>query len=180
MNVWVPFGFSTAKVGMPLEESNHVILIIRLSRALTAPKRHVPAATSTNCCAISSATLVWASTVLAPKCGVHVTRGCFTIALDVGGSSQNTSKPAPAHFPESIALMRASSSMIPPRAQLMTRMPFLHLLKTSSLMRSEDTKHSLSGYIRRQMARRHVMSEGLTSHQMARRYVKWLDVKPDG
>lgn len=42
----------------------------------TAPKSFLPLARSTNCSAISTATLSWASEVLAPKWGVATTLGC--------------------------------------------------------------------------------------------------------
>ena len=62
------------------------LLLAICNRILTAPNRHFPWTISTNCCAISSATRVCASTVLAPRCGVEVTLGCWINSRFVGGS----------------------------------------------------------------------------------------------
>ena len=129
---------------------------------LTAPKSCLPCTMSTNCWAISSATRVCASVVEAPRWGVTVTLGWFNSAEFLGGSCQHcsntrvnanclhvkqipksnleylfytcrkTSSAAPPHLPLSNARSTASSSTTPPRATLMTRRPFLHLLNMSS------------------------------------------------
>lgn len=55
-----------------------------------------------NCSATSTATLVCASSVLAPRWGVTTTFGCamrFKVVGFFGGSSGNTSNPAPPHWP---------------------------------------------------------------------------------
>src|SRR5262245_49483228 len=76
------------------------------------------------CSAICNATFSCASVVAAPRCGVHTTLGWPNSGLSVAGSSVNTSKAAPATWPESSAARNASSSTSPPRAQLMMRTPF--------------------------------------------------------
>lgn len=48
----------------------------------------------------------------------------------------NTSRPAPPHCPDSRALRMAASSIMPPRATLITFTPFLHFPNTASFMRS--------------------------------------------
>ena len=52
-----------------------------------------------------------------------------------GGSCVKTSSAAPPHWPLCRALSNASSSMIPPRATLITLTPFLHLANTASFKR---------------------------------------------
>ena len=73
--------------GVRTEENEHLkpraalftclrtVWCVCLWKKLTAPKRLLPFIMSTNCSAISMATLDWASFVLAPKCGVLLTRG---------------------------------------------------------------------------------------------------------
>ncbi|TNN64410.1 hypothetical protein EYF80_025360 [Liparis tanakae] len=46
-------------------------------------------------------------------------------------ASTKTSSPAPPHCPDSNALSRAASSMIPPRAQFTTFTPFLHFANSN-------------------------------------------------
>src|SRR5262252_5586841 len=75
------------------------------------------------CSAICSATFSCASEVAAPRCGVHTTFGWPNSGLAVAGSSTNTSKAAPATWPESSAARSAASSTSPPRAQLTMRTP---------------------------------------------------------
>lgn len=58
-----------------------------------------------------------------------------SINLTKRKTSTKTSRPAPPHCPDSKALSRASSSMMPPLAQFTTFTPFLHLAKLSSLSR---------------------------------------------
>lgn len=48
------------------------------------------------------------------------------------GSSSKTSRPAAATFPLLSAAMSALSLMMPPRAQLKMRRPFLHFSKAAS------------------------------------------------
>ncbi len=67
--------------------------------------------------------LSWASAVEAPRCGVTTTLSSSNSGLEVVGSSANTSSDAPARWPASTALARASSSTIPPRAALTRRAP---------------------------------------------------------
>ena len=66
--------------------------------------------------------------VAAPRCGVHTTLGRPNSGLSVAGSSTNTSKAAPATWPDLSASRSAASSTSPPRAQLMMRTPFFIFL----------------------------------------------------
>ena len=73
---------------------------------------------------MATATLICASSVAAPRCGVQITSGRISNGWSAaGGSSTNTSSAAPATLPRSSASSSAASSMIPPRAQLTTRTP---------------------------------------------------------
>ena len=82
-----------------------------------------PFRTSIHCFETEAATFCCASTVLAPRCGVLITSFSFMIADSAGGSVSYTSSAAPATLPLFIASQSASSSIIPPRAQLMIRTP---------------------------------------------------------
>ena len=62
-------------------------------------------------------------------CGVATTRGKVASAQSVGGSFWNTSRPAPPTWPLCRAASSAGSSISSPRAVLMMRTPFLHLLE---------------------------------------------------
>jgi hypothetical protein len=64
---------------------------------------------------------------------VQTTLGRPNSGLSVAGSVSNTSKPAPATWPDLIASARAASSTRPPRAQLMMRTPGLVLASASAL-----------------------------------------------
>ena len=66
-------------------------------------------------------------------CGVATTRGNVASAQSVGGSFWNTSSPAPPTWPLCSAASSAASSISSPRAVLMMRTPFLHLLNRSAL-----------------------------------------------
>ena len=83
-----------------------------------------PLNTLTTCSATMTATLIWASLVDAPRCGVTMTFGCSSSGLPTGGSFSKTSSAAPATLPDLNASSNAASSMMPPRAQLMIRTPF--------------------------------------------------------
>ena len=89
---------------------------------------------------MSFATFSCASSVDAPRCGVHTRLGWASSAFSegslFGGSVEKTSNAAPAMWPDSRPLRRAASLMIPPLAQLMTRTPALHLAMVSSFNKS--------------------------------------------
>mmetsp|Transcript_24775 Transcript_24775/g.43291 ORF Transcript_24775/g.43291 Transcript_24775/m.43291 type:complete len:361 (+) Transcript_24775:2350-3432(+) len=89
------------------------------------------------CAAMSRATRTWASWVLAPRCGVAITRGWRTSGprCSGGGSAVNTSSAAPATCPLSSAASSASSLMMPPRATFTSRTPRLHVARLSALNR---------------------------------------------
>ena len=67
-----------------------------------------------------------ASLVLAPRCGVTTTESSANSGESVVGSVAKTSSAAPPRWPLSIALARASSSTMPPRAVLIEPRPLLH------------------------------------------------------
>ena len=73
--------------------------------------------------ATDTATLICASSVDAPRCGVMITLSRSINGLSNGGSFTNTSSAAPATLPLFTASARASSLIMPPRAQLMIRTP---------------------------------------------------------
>mmetsp|Transcript_25652 Transcript_25652/g.35259 ORF Transcript_25652/g.35259 Transcript_25652/m.35259 type:complete len:280 (-) Transcript_25652:198-1037(-) len=101
------------------------------------PTKSFWSSTSAIWLAMSRATFTCASSVLAPRCGVHTRLGCCSSArrFSLGGSLVNTSRAAPATCPDSSARSKASSSTIPPRAQLTMRTPFLHLERVLSFKR---------------------------------------------
>ena len=76
------------------------------------------------CSATCSATFSCASFVAAPRCGVQTTFSKAKSGLSVAGSTSNTSKAAPAKWPDCSASASATSSTKPPRAQLISRAPF--------------------------------------------------------
>jgi hypothetical protein len=87
--------------------------------------------------AMSLATFTCASSVLAPKWGVHETLGWAKsfLVLSPGGSFSYTSKAAPPTWPASRASSRSISWTIPPRAQLIMCTPFFICCKLSRLIR---------------------------------------------
>ena len=64
---------------------------------------------------------------------MQTTFGRLNNAFSLAGSFANTSKAAPATWPDFSASAKASSSTKPPRAQLMMRTPFLVLARFSRL-----------------------------------------------
>mmetsp|Transcript_26064 Transcript_26064/g.50614 ORF Transcript_26064/g.50614 Transcript_26064/m.50614 type:complete len:345 (-) Transcript_26064:228-1262(-) len=102
--------------------SSGICASVRLG-ALTTPTTGSSANALTIDCAISCATLACASSVEAPRCGVAMTFGCLISghSSSFGGSLSKTSSAAPATCPLSSACRSASSSMMPPRAQLTMR-----------------------------------------------------------
>ena len=85
--------------------------------------------------ATATATFVCASRVDAPRCGVATTLSSSKSGVLPGGSVSKTSRAAPATLPDLIASQSASSSTIPPRAQLITITPSF-ILSKASLLRS--------------------------------------------
>jgi len=71
----------------------------------------------TTCSATEIATLIWASSVDAPRCGVIITRSRSISGLSNGGSLTKTSIAAPPTMPSFTAFARASSLIIPPLAR---------------------------------------------------------------
>ena len=84
------------------------------------------------CSATWMATLTWASSVEAPRCGVEMKLGVPNSGDALAGSSTKTSSAAPPTWPESSAAFSATSSISPPRAQLMMRTPFFVLARFSA------------------------------------------------
>ena len=72
-----------------------------------------------------------ASLVEAPRCGVQMISSARTGDFLFAGSTANTSSPAPPTCPLAMASAKSSSTISPPRAQLMIRTPGLHLAKAS-------------------------------------------------
>ena len=72
----------------------------------------------TNTSASSIATFSCASRVDAPRCGLAIRFSCLNSGAGSGGSLPNTSSAAPASWPDVSASSTASSSTMPPRAQL--------------------------------------------------------------
>ena len=100
--------------------------------------------------------------VEAPRCGVQTTLGRPNKQLCVAGSSRNTSTAAPATWPDLSASHNAVSSTSSPRAQLISRMPFLVSLSVSALMMSRVL--SVSGVCKvMKSARRHSSSSSTFS-----------------
>ena len=101
----------------------------RIRGAFTAARGKPPRKTATICSATSVATLNCASSVEAPRCGVAITRSCasscFKTSLSPTGSWLKTSRATPARRFSCSALSKASSSINPPRAQLISRAPGL-------------------------------------------------------
>jgi hypothetical protein len=96
-----------------------------------------------NCSETSTATRTCASLVLAPRCGVATTFGCWIsskVTGSVGGSFSKTSKAAPPHRPSFKACNKSASLMIPPLATLTIRTPFLQELNTLSQIKSEKSR----------------------------------------
>lgn len=86
--------------------------------------------------AISTPTSSCASTVDAPRWGVHTTSGRWVRGWSAGGGSfSKTSSAAAATMPASSARTRAPSSITPPRATLTTRAPRFILANRASLNR---------------------------------------------
>src|SRR5580693_3460338 len=75
------------------------------------------------CSATCRATFSCASIVAAPRWGVQTTFSSVNSGEEMAGSVSNTSRAAPATWPDLIASARAASSSRPPRAQLMMRTP---------------------------------------------------------
>ena len=86
------------------------------------------------CSATCRATFSCASSVLAPRCGVAMTLSMPNRMFSVAGSLANTSSAAPATCPVDSAAASATSSINPPRAQLMIRTPALVLFSASAEM----------------------------------------------
>ena len=87
------------------------------------------------CSATWIATFSWASVVEAPRWGVTTTPSMPNRGLSVAGSRGNTSMAAPATWPLSRAAFRSSSTIRPPRAQLMMRTPlFIPAMAPASMM----------------------------------------------
>ena len=86
------------------------------------------------CSAICNATFSCASIVEAPRCGVAMTPGAPNKILFVAGSSENTSKAAPATCPSSRAALRSCSDIRPPRAQFIIRTPLFIATNASALI----------------------------------------------
>ena len=83
--------------------------------------------------AASTETAVWASCVLAPRCGVSSRFGADRSGLSAGGGSAvYTSSAAPAQRPLCSASTSAASSTIPPRAALTTYTPSRQSLNVSA------------------------------------------------
>ncbi len=99
-----------------------------LSALVTPPETRK----SASCSATWIATLTCASVVDAPRCGVEMKFGVPNSGLSLAGSTLNTSSAAPPIWPESRPAFSASSSIRPPRAQLMMRTPFLVLARFSA------------------------------------------------
>ena len=88
----------------------------------TAARAGLPCSTSAICSAMSMATLTCASSVLAPRCGVVMMLGMPSRGLSSGaGSVEKTSMAAPPILPALAASASAASSMMPPRATLISR-----------------------------------------------------------
>ncbi len=97
--------------------------------ALTAARGKPPRKTVTICSVTSVATPTCASSVEAPRWGVTMMRSlasnCFKTASSRTGSWLKTSRAAPARRFSLRASSNASSSIKPPRAQLISRAPGL-------------------------------------------------------
>ncbi len=93
--------------------------------AFTAFLTPRPKSASVIWCAISIATFICASSVEAPRCGVTITLSNVSKSLSSGGSFSKTSRAQAAIIPDFKPLANAFSSTIPPRAQLISRTPFL-------------------------------------------------------
>src|SRR6266511_1844965 len=113
---------------------------------LTALGTNWPASASSTCSAMVTPALSCASAVEAPRCGVTTTLSRPNSGLEVVGSSANTSRAAPARWPDSTALASAVSSTIPPRAVLTRRAPGL----TAASSRSPSSP-TVSGVLGRWM-----------------------------
>ncbi len=107
----------------------------RIDGRLIAFRTISPRRAASTCPAMATDTAVCASIVDAPICGVTITKSDSSSRLPDGGSHANTSSAAPETRPSLIARMRASSLMMPPRAQLMIRTPFFMIANWGSLIR---------------------------------------------
>ena len=114
------------------------------SGMFTALLANSPLSTAATCSAMIMPARSCASTVLAPRCGVATTLSYLNSGLSVVGSLGYTSTAEAATLPLSMARAQASSSMIPPRATLMTRTPSFILANSSSPM-----KPSVSAFLGR-------------------------------
>ncbi len=105
------------------------------SGTLTALGANWPLSARATCSATWVPARSWASLVEAPRCGVVTTWSYLMRRSSVVGSTGHTSIAAAATLPESSARASASSSMMPPRATLITRTPSFMAAKASSEMK---------------------------------------------
>ena len=136
------------------------VSLASLASMLTAKGTKSPASASCTMSAITSPALSCASRVLAPRCGVTTICGIENNGDSVIGSLVNTSSAAPAMRPSLTAVASASSSIMPPRATLITRssgfafknisrpmMPMVSLFLGKCTVRKSDSATSWSSGI---------------------------------